>query len=232
MQLRRIAVFWAVASTWGCGLPHHGYATAAIVAVVALAVYFAVGHPHPVARFVLSGLVGGVYFLLTAVTLARGGFNKVPARYIFAAMVGFHGAFLLLRPALFGLISAAEAGSDMAQRISQYVALESTVALVMIAFGTLLLTNEHVTTELRHLAEMDSLTNVFNRRAYLTLLDKAISNAQRTRQGLPVLALDLDHFKKINDTWGHSGGGRCAAPVCGPGPAVPAQGRRDGPAGR
>ena len=100
-------------------------------------------------------------------------------------MVGFHGAFLLLRPALFGLISAAEAVSDMAQRISQYVALESTVALVMIAFGTLLLTNEHVTTELRHLAEMDSLTNVFNRRAYLTLLDKAISNAQRTRQGCP-----------------------------------------------
>ena len=176
-----------------------------------MAVYFTVGHPHPVARFVLSGLVGGVYFLLTAVTLARGGFNKVPARYIFAAMVGFHGAFLLLRPALFGLISAAEAGSDMAQRISQYVALESTVALVMIAFGTLLLTNEHVTTELRHLAEMDSLTNVFNRRAYLTLLDKAISNAQRTRQGLPVLALDLDHFKKINDTWGHSGGAMCCA---------------------
>ena len=53
---------------------------------------------------------------------------------------------------------------------------------------------------------MDSLTNVFNRRAYLTLLDKAISNAQRMRQGLPVLVLDLDHFKKINDTWGHSGG--------------------------
>ena len=64
----------------GLRLPHHGYATAAIVAVVALAVYFTVGHPHPVARFVLSGLVGGVFFLLTAVTLARGGFNKVPAR--------------------------------------------------------------------------------------------------------------------------------------------------------
>jgi hypothetical protein len=44
----------------GLRLPHHGYATAAIVAVVALAVYFTVGHPHPVARFVLSGLVGGV----------------------------------------------------------------------------------------------------------------------------------------------------------------------------
>ena len=103
--------------------------------MVALAVYFTVGHPHPVARFVLSGLVGGVYFLLTAVTLARVASTRYPP-VIFCGHGGFHGAFLLLRPALLVWISAAEAGSDMAQRISQYVALESTVALVMIAFGT------------------------------------------------------------------------------------------------
>ena len=81
--------------------------------------------------------------------------------------------------------------------------LESTAALVLIAFGAVTLTNEFITNELRHLAEVDPLTNVFNRRAFLTLLGKAISSAQRTQKPLPVLVLDLDHFKQINDTRGH-----------------------------
>jgi diguanylate cyclase (GGDEF)-like protein len=133
----------------------------------------------------------------------------VPARYLFSGLVGFHGIFVLLRPLLFRLTTVDSVGVPDARLIdllSQYVVLESTIALVMMAFGTVMLTNEYITTELRHLAEVDPLTSVFNRRAFLTLLEKAISQAERMRQSLPVLVLDLDHFKKINDTWGHSGG--------------------------
>ena len=90
--------------------------------------------------------------------------------------------------------------------LSYIVVLESTAALVLIAFGAVTLTNEFITNELRHLAEVDPLTNVFNRRAFLTLLGKAISSAQRTQKPLPVLVLDLDHFKQINDTRGNQGG--------------------------
>src|SRR3989344_5384835 len=77
---------------------------------------------------------------------------------------------------------------------------------VFVGLGALMLANEFITSELRHLAEMDPLTNVFNRRAFLTLLDKAISAAQRTGTAVPVLVMDLDHFKNINDTWGHRAG--------------------------
>ena len=195
----------------GRSLPFHGYAVAATAAVVGLSVYFTLEHSHTGIRFALSGLVAGFYFIATATTLAQGGVRRFPARYLFAVLVGAHGVFVLLRPLLFRLAAADSSGTGgldarLIDQLSQYVVLESTVALVMMAFGILMLTNEHITSELRHLAEVDPLTSVFNRRAFLTLLEKAISQAERTRQSLPVLVLDLDHFKKINDTWGHSGG--------------------------
>jgi diguanylate cyclase (GGDEF)-like protein len=187
----------------------HAVAATAIAGVVAAAVYFTAVQPHLGIRFALAGLVAGVFFLATAHTLARGGFRNVPARYLFAIVAGLHGLFLLLRPLLFRLATpnAGEgADADMVALLSQFVVLEATLSLVLMAFGTLMLTNEYITRELRQLAEVDPLTCVFNRRAFLTLLKKAISSAHRTQSDLSVLVIDLDHFKKVNDTWGHKGG--------------------------
>ncbi|KRD24219.1 diguanylate cyclase [Acidovorax sp. Root267] len=187
----------------------HIYAVVGIGVVVASSVYFTVVQPHLGMRFVFAGLGAGVCFLLTAHTLADGGARRVPARYLFAMVVGLHGLFLLLRPVLFKLGAVAPGGlpdASLASRVSQFVVLESIVAVVLLGFGALILANEFITSELRHLAEVDPLTNVFNRRAFLTLLDKAISAAQRTKTDVPVLVMDLDHFKNINDTWGHGAG--------------------------
>lgn len=187
----------------------HWIAGCAMAVVLALSVYFTEVQPHLGARFVLSGLMSGVCFLLTAHTIAHGGFRKVPLRYLFAGVLAFHGGFVLLRPLLFRLAlpeGAVDPESGMVVMLSQFVVMEAMLALVLTAFGALMLTNEFITSELRHLAEVDPLTNVFNRRAFLTLLDKAISSAQRTQTALPVLVMDLDHFKKVNDTWGHRAG--------------------------
>jgi len=187
----------------------HWIAACTMAGLVALSVYFTEVQPNPGARFALSGLVAGVFFLLTARTMARGGLRSAPLRYLFAGVLGVHGSFALLRPLLFKLAlpaGAMDPESGMVVMLSQFVVLEAMLALVLTAFGVLMLTNEFTTSELRHLAEVDPLTNVFNRRAFLTLLDKAISNAQRTQTALPVLVMDLDHFKKINDTWGHRAG--------------------------
>ena len=184
-------------------------AVAAIVVLTAASAYFTLLQPSVGARFALMSLGSGIFFLLTARTLAVGGMRQVPARYLFAGVAGVHGLFLLLRPVLFKVGKATAMGENpvrMLELLSQFVVLESIVALVLLAFGALILANEFITTELRHLAEVDPLTNVFNRRAFLTLLDKAISHAQRTQTALPVLLIDLDHFKKINDTWGHGAG--------------------------
>jgi diguanylate cyclase (GGDEF)-like protein len=183
---------------------NHWYAGAAIVVLLALSVYFTAVVPHAGARFFLSGVFSGGCFLLTAHTLARGGFRRVPMRYLLAGVLGVHGVWVLARPVLFRLIEHPE--THLLEQLPQWVVLEATVALVLIAFGVLMLTNEFVTSELRHLAEVDPLTSVFNRRAFLILLDKGLSHAQRTRTPLAVLVVDLDHFKQINDTWGHQCG--------------------------
>ena len=184
----------------------HTLALLALAILTALALYFTVARPHPGVRFLLLGLMSGVCFLLTARTLAQGGFARVPARYLFAITLAAHGLFVLVRPLAFVLVAPQSGGGTLLNALSATVVIESTIALMLMGFGALMLANEYITNELRHQAEVDPLTHVFNRRAFLTLLDKAMSNAQRTRTPLPVLVIDLDHFKRINDRWGHRGG--------------------------
>lgn len=60
--------------------------------------------------------------------------------------------------------------------------------------------------ELRHLATVDNLTGVPNRHVFFDRLEHAIESAKRYNTVLAVLFVDLDRFKEINDTYGHSVG--------------------------
>jgi diguanylate cyclase (GGDEF)-like protein len=60
--------------------------------------------------------------------------------------------------------------------------------------------------QLRILASTDALTGVYNRRRFLELGEYEHTRELRTRRGLCLLALDIDHFKKVNDTHGHAVG--------------------------
>jgi diguanylate cyclase (GGDEF)-like protein/PAS domain S-box-containing protein len=52
----------------------------------------------------------------------------------------------------------------------------------------------------------DSLTGLYNRRYLTEMLDRETRRAVRSEQSLGVLMMDLDHFKKFNDTYGHDAG--------------------------
>ncbi|MEW8558535.1 MAG: diguanylate cyclase [Candidatus Thiodiazotropha sp.] len=54
----------------------------------------------------------------------------------------------------------------------------------------------------------DELTGLLNRRSLTEILDQGISEAQEKRRSLSLLMLDLDHFKRLNDTHGHAMGDR------------------------
>jgi diguanylate cyclase (GGDEF)-like protein len=60
--------------------------------------------------------------------------------------------------------------------------------------------------ELRQLATTDGLTGCMTRRAFKEEGARMVANARRHRRGLACIAFDVDHFKKINDTYGHAAG--------------------------
>lgn len=60
--------------------------------------------------------------------------------------------------------------------------------------------------ELYESATKDSLTGLYSKRYFLEQLEMDFTHHRRTRRPLSIVLLDVDHFKKVNDTHGHAGG--------------------------
>ncbi|MFG0408843.1 diguanylate cyclase [Pseudomonas sp. FYR_11] len=68
--------------------------------------------------------------------------------------------------------------------------------------------------ELRRLSVTDSLTGIHNRRYFQERLKNELERALRGGQALAVIMLDIDHFKRINDRFGHAVGDRVLRSLC------------------
>lgn len=90
-----------------------------------------------------------------------------------------------------------------------WLAMSLYFPLVILVVGALIglsLHRERMVRALRHDAEFDSLTNVLNRKALFLRADGEIAAARKSGNNVALLLFDLDHFKMINDSYGHQAG--------------------------
>ncbi len=78
--------------------------------------------------------------------------------------------------------------------------------IVFAGQAALALENARLFSEIQRLAIIDDLTGIFNRRHLFELAEREFSRAQRFNRPLTVIMLDLDYFKRVNDTYGHAVG--------------------------
>ncbi len=121
--------------------------------------------------------------------------------------LGLIGGMMLAR-GLSALIGVEGGGQPLDTGQTRQVVLALALVLLAMAMhlamaGMLML---RLTERLRHLSQHDALTGVLNRRAFGQRLDAERARRQRQPAPLALLALDLDHFKAINDRWGHAAG--------------------------
>jgi diguanylate cyclase (GGDEF)-like protein len=83
-----------------------------------------------------------------------------------------------------------------------------TPVFVANGIGAILLVASDVAAQLRALAANDPLTGVLNRRGFHEAALRAVANGRRQRQSITIAIADIDHFKSINDRYGHTAGDR------------------------
>ncbi len=179
------AVFFAIALLRPAELPIHGMS----MTVMVIAVYLFL--PNRVVLAAATGVAASIGFLLVAVEYLP---PDIPSLVVIASMLllincfGLMAAYRLsvVRREEYALLAGAEAAN---RRLSHEVA-----------------ERRRLQDELQRLATTDGLTGLWTRRHYLSLSERERKRAQRTGKPVAILLLDVDHFKRVNDTHGHAAG--------------------------
>ena len=120
-------------------------------------------------------------------------FARRGAVAIVACIAVAHGIVLLTLPASSGYFN-------------RWIDVMASVTVVAAIFDTLVRRNEQLVEQLAGEARSDALTGVLNRRGFNERAAVELAHAIREKRSLALVVLDIDHFKLVNDEWGHDTG--------------------------
>ncbi|HCE28881.1 MAG TPA: GGDEF domain-containing protein [Comamonadaceae bacterium] len=160
----------------------------------------------PVARYAMLSGLSALAFLAMVVTVIYGvrSFAKDlrVEMVLFAILIG--GICALNAAKLVNVLSGGLAALDMGNRFQMVFYIYMSFLATVLAPSIIWLVLRRLTDDLRAMAARDPLTQLLNRRG----LTEGLEAHFRSRNAGPVhlLVVDIDHFKRINDTWGHEVG--------------------------
>ncbi len=200
-----------------CDLPVTDREHGGIVAVTALALAVAVQSQSTEVLVVVVTSAGLGWSLLRCAvevgTRLRFEFHDVLSMAFVAPMVLVGSAFTvraLLAPWL---------TQDVGRTITQPGSFNASfglfmmVGMLLLHFGLAAMVVLRVVRQLRHLSDHDVLTGVLNRRGFENLLSLEGERLARYQLPFAVLSVDIDHFKQVNDQFGHDAGDKVLASV-------------------
>lgn len=190
---------------YGLGSAWRPWAATGLATMAAL-VFFLQVYPDYRARVLLFTGAMAVVVVAHARLLLRHGEGFAP-RFT-AYVLALQAVVLVARAASTLWVDSAHSnrfGPSLIQ--TTYIAAYS-FSVLLVSIGVLLMASERVRAQLEYLATHDSLTGALARRAILQRCDEEMLRWQRYQNVFSVLLLDIDHFKKINDQYGHLVGDR------------------------
>jgi diguanylate cyclase (GGDEF)-like protein len=174
--------------------------TLALVLLHGLAIYLLLDSEQLSSKlFVVSVYALSIYGLISFLSLRRG-LRSSNIGYLIIGFTSF-GVFASAIYQLYAMVILGDA-------ISAYTAvfMSSSIGFVLIGIGflTSILIVEHQ--NLSALALNDPLTGLCNRRGLHRAIPSLIDAAMRKKECISLVTIDIDHFKRINDTYGHNEG--------------------------
>ncbi len=199
-------LFIAVGMIWSAARLFHGrkvrWGAMCFGAVVWTATWMSSAVPHtPAARVILSSMIVATYTFLIAAELWRERRKSLIRRWPALFVPMLHGAIFLFPVALAGL-----GVRNMVPGWIAVFAIEVVLYVVGAAFIVLMLAKDRTVNRYKAAAETDPLTALFNRRGFFAAAAKLVAGNKASKTPVSVLAFDLDHFKSINDRYGHKTG--------------------------
>jgi diguanylate cyclase (GGDEF)-like protein len=157
-------------------------------------------------RVILSSSLIAPLLALSAVEFWRGRAEPLPSRWPVIAIFASFALFFAARIPLLGMAPFPFGALPMQPGWVGVFNLAMFVHTILLSVLLVSLSKERLELDQRTKAQTDPLTGALNRRAFLSRGSRLLQRHAHERAPLCLLFLDLDHFKSLNDRFGHSGG--------------------------
>lgn len=169
--------------------------------------WFGIVQPNYLYRVLWGSVAITLNMLLNVEALTRGfRWQSSRARMVLLVFCVMAVVLVVWRSSQLWLGAHLPGGTSVPSPTNFFYIMLSGMQPLFASIGFLLLYNEILQSELKLLARVDPLTGVRNRLATNEMMAYLLARAERKEQVLAVLMIDADHFKSVNDRFGHAGG--------------------------